>query len=97
MKKKFNQVSDRITIVGYNRMRGPEEVIDYYLYHPKWGKEYAFTRRYSLDTYNMVKGGIPVNRLLQIRSKNKRTMMLVKYLSLMMPYFMEEIEWMATA
>ena len=97
MKKKFNQVSDRITIVGYNRMRGPEEVIDYYLYHPKWGKEYAFTRRYSLDTYNMVKGGIPVKRLLQIRSKNKRTMMLVKYLSLMMPYFMEEIEWMATA
>ena len=97
MKKKFNQVSDRITMVGYNRMRGPEEVIDYYLYHPKWGKEYAFTRRYSLDTYNMVKGGIPVKRLLQIRSKNKRTMMLVKYLSLMMPYFMEEIEWMATA
>ena len=97
MKKKFNQVSDRITIVGYNRMRGPEEVIDYYLYHPKWGKEYAFTRRYSLDTYNLVKGGIPVKRLLQIRSKNKRTMMLVKYLGLMMPYFMEEIEWMATA
>jgi len=78
-------------------MRGPEDVIDYYLYHPKWGKEYAFTRRYSHDTYNMVKGGIPVKRLLQIRSKNKRTMMLVKYLSLMMPYFMEEIEWMATA
>ncbi len=67
-------------MVGYNRMRGPEEVIDYYLYHPKWGKEYAFTRRYSLDTYNLVKGGIPVKRLLQIRSKNKMTMMLVKYM-----------------
>lgn len=47
MKKKFNQVSDRITMVGYSRMRGPEEVIDYYLYHPKWGKEYAFTRKYT--------------------------------------------------
>lgn len=97
MKKKFNQVSDRIQMIGINRTRGPEEVIDYYLYHPKWGREYAFTRRYSLDTYNLVKGGIPVKRLLQLKSRNKRTMMLVKYVGIMMPYFMEEIDWMAAA
>ena len=97
MKKKFNQVSDRIQMIGINRMRGPEEVIDYYLFHPKWGREYAFTRRYSLDTYNLVKGGIPVKRLLQMKSRNKRTMMLVKYMGIMMPYFMEEIDWMAAA
>ena len=97
MKKKFNQVSDRITMVGYSRMRGAEEVIDYYLYHPKWGREYAFTRRYTHNTYNLVKGGISVKRLLQVKSKDKMIMMLVKYMGIMMPYFMEEIEWMAAA
>ena len=95
MKKKYTQVSDKVKLVGYNRMSGSEEVVDYYLVHPKWGREYAFTRRYTRDTYNLVKGGIPVKRLLQTKSKDKMTMMLVKYTGIMMPYFIEEIEWMA--
>jgi len=47
MKKKFNQVSDRIQMIGINRMRGPEEVIDYYLYHPKWGRVRLYQEIFS--------------------------------------------------
>ena len=68
---------------------------DYYLEHPKWGREYAFTRRYTKGTYNLVKGGIPVKQLLQVRSKDRMIMKLVAYTGLMMSYFMDEINWMA--
>lgn len=94
MKKKYASISDKVKIVGYQRMVGSKEVVDYYLVHPKWGREYAFTRRYTRVTYDLVKNGIPVKHLLQIKSKDKMTMMLVKYTGLMMPYFMEEINWL---
>ena len=71
------------------------------MYHlimlPEGSVYHAFTRRYSHKTYDLVKGGISIKRLLQIRSKDKMIMKLVKYMGLMMPYFMEEIEWMAAA
>lgn len=93
MKKKYSQVSDKVKMVGYNRMKGSKEVVDYYFIHPKWGRAYAFTRKYTRDTYNLVKSGIPVKQLLQTKSRDKMTMMLVKYTGLMMPYFMDEIGW----
>ena len=95
MKKKYTKVSDKVRMIGRQRMVGPEEVVDYYLEHPRWGKEYAFTRRYTRGTYELVKSGIPVKQLLQVKSRDKMTMMLVKYTALMMPYFMEEIYWIA--
>ena len=95
MKKKYAKISNKIRLVGVSRMRGSEEVVDYYLVHPVYGREYAFTRKYTRATYDIVKGGIPVKELLCIRSKDRMTMKLVNYTSLMMPYFMEEISWMA--
>ena len=97
MKKKYTDISEGIKLVGINRMSGSEEVVDYYLIHPKWGREYAFTRKYTRATYDLVKSGISVKRLLQLRSKDKMTMMLVKYTKLMMPYFCEEISWFGKA
>ena len=95
MKKKYSELSNRIQVVGVNRMSKNKEVVDYYLVGPKGNREYAFTRRYTKKTYDLVKGGIPVKRLLQTRTKDRTTMKLVDYVSVMMPYFMEEIEWMA--
>ncbi len=97
MKKRYAELPEMIKLVGFNRMNGSEEVVDYYLVHPKWGREYAFTRKYTRATYELVKSGISVKRLLQTRSKDKMTMMLVKYTKLMMPYFCEEIEWFCEA
>ena len=95
MKKKYGKISNRIRLIGVSRMRGAEEIIDYYLIHPVYGREYAFTRRYTRATYDLVKGGIPIKELLCVKSKDKMIMRLVNYTSLMMPYFMEEISWMA--
>ena len=95
MKKKYTQVLDKVKVVGYSRMKGSEEVVDFYLTHPKWGRAYAFTRRYTKKTYDLVKRGIPVKQLLHTKSRDKMTMMLVKYTGLMMPYLIDEIEWIA--
>lgn len=95
MKKKYAKVSDKVIIVGRQRGDGYGQVVDYYLEHPKWGREYAFTRRYTKGTYNLVKGGIPVKQLLQVRSKDRMVMKLVAYTGLMMAYFMDEINWLA--
>ena len=95
MKKKYADISNRIRVVGVYRMNGGQEVIDYYLISPCGVREYAFTRKYTRKTYDLVKGSISVKQLLQIRSKDKAIMKLVSYLSRMMSYFMEEIEWIA--
>lgn len=76
-------------------MNGNKKVIDFYLINSKGRREYAFTRRYTKKVYDLVKGGIPIKRLLQTRTKDQTTMKLVNYTSIMMPYFMDEIEWMA--
>ena len=94
MKRKYSNVSDKVKIIGIIRIKGGKKVIDCYLEHPKKGREYVFTRAYTRGTYNLLKGGISVKRLLQVRSKDKMVMILVKYTSLMMPYFVEEIDWM---
>ncbi len=94
MKKKYAVISNRVKVVGFNRMLGSKEVVDYYLINNKGDREYAFTRRYTKNTYNLVKGGIQVKQLLQTKSKDKMIMGLVNYMSLMIPYFMEEVEWM---
>ena len=95
MKKKYADISNRIKVVGINRMNGNKEVVDYYLINHAGKREYAFTRRYTRNTYDLVKGGIGLKKLLQVKSKDKMTMRLVSYLSMMVPYFLEEIEWMA--
>lgn len=95
MKKKFTAISDRITVVGNLKGHGRDRMIDFYLVSPGGEKEYAFTRRYSNRSYDLVRGGISVKRLLGTRSKDRMVMKLVDYLSYMMPYFVDEIEWMA--
>ncbi len=95
MKKKYSKVSDKVKLICYKRMSGSEEVMDFYLVHPKWGREYAFTRKYTRGTYDLVKHGIPVKELLMTKKKDKMTMCLVKYMGIMVPYFLDEIEWMA--
>ncbi len=95
MKKKYSNISNNIRVIGFNRMQGSKEVVNYYIVNASGKREYAFTRKYTRNTYNLVKGGIPLKDLLQVRSKDKMVMMLVKYMALMMPYFIEEIEWLA--
>ena len=97
MKKKFRSVSDCVRLIGIARMKGSEEIIDFYFVHPKYGRVYAFTRKYTKGAYELVKCGIPVKNLLCVRSRDTMIMRLVKYLSNSMLYFMDEIEWMVAA
>ena len=96
MKKKYSSISDKVKILGVQRSDRNRDVIDFYITHPKWDREYAFTRRYTKGTYELVKSGIPVKQLMSVRSRDTMVMRLVNYTELMIPYFMEDMTWIST-
>ena len=95
MTKKNSTISNVVKITGLKRRVGKDRVIDYYLENNSGDREYAFTKRYSNRTYELVKGGVPVRRVLGVRSKDRSIMNLVGYLGFIMPYFVKEFEWIA--
>ena len=95
MKKKYSEIPENIRIIGIRGTGRRSRVVDFYLVSSKNGREYAFTRKYSKRTYDLVKSGVSIKKLLSVRSKDHMVMKVVRYLSYMMPYFMEEIGWMA--
>ena len=95
MTKRKLTISNVLKITGFKRRNGKNRVIDYYLENNSGDKVYAFTRRYSNRTYEIVKGGAPVIKVLGIRSKDHSVMNLVNYLTFMMPYFVKQFEWIA--
>ena len=95
MKKKYSEIPENIRIIGVRGTGKRNHVVDFYLVSPKNGREYAFTRKYSKRTYGLVKSGVSIKKFLSLRSKDHMVMNVVRYLSYMMPYFMEEIDWMA--
>ena len=97
MKKKYNKISNQLSMTGICRTSQGKKVVDYYVSGAKGESEYVFTRPYTKRTYEMVKGGISVKRLLLTKSKDKMVMKLVNYVSIMMPCLMEEIEWVTAA
>ena len=90
--RKYDKVSNKVKVIGIKKN---SKMVDYYLVHPHYGREYAFTRKYTTKTYNLVKGGTPVKEVLTYRYHDRSVMDLIKYMKLMVPYFMEEIDWLS--
>jgi hypothetical protein len=90
MKKVF--VANDVKMVGVKTGSGVDKKIDYYVNIPGQGRIYAFTRKYSPNTYRISRAGIRVNELLTTRSKDISVMRLVKYTRYMMEYLVEEYE-----
>ena len=64
--------------------------INYYILTSKNEKLYAFTRPYSMKTWNLCKSGIRLNELMSKRTSHEGIMLLVKYAKYIMPYLCEE-------
>lgn len=64
--------------------------INYYILTSKNEKLYAFTRPYSMKTWELCKSGIRLKELMRKRTSHEGVMLLVKYTKYIMPYLYEE-------
>lgn len=64
--------------------------INYYILTSQNEKLYAFTKPYSMKTWDLCKSGIRLNELMSKRTGHEGVMLLVKYVRYIMPYLCEE-------
>lgn len=95
MKKRFSALSDSVRVVGVRGTNGRRRYMDFYIVHPRHGREYLFTRRFTHKVYELTKGGVPIKDLLRMRSADEMTMALVKNLSYTLAGLMSEYAWLA--
>lgn len=88
---KKTKIENNIFIVARKSVMNNRK-LDYYMQLPNREENYMFTRNYSTECYEACKAGIPVNRLLHTKQRNRAVMNLVSYLNFMMPYFVEYFE-----
>ena len=84
--KKSKSISNQIKLIG---VQGRNRYIDFYIVLPGNRREYAFTRRFSIGVYKMFKGGIRINDIISLRSRDKAVMKVVNQTNRMLPYFVE--------
>ncbi len=84
------RVANNVKLVGVkNREEGKGHwKIDYYIITQN-EKYYAFTKKYTSQSYEMCKSGICLNDLMSKRTKDFGIMRLVDYTNFMMPYLVE--------
>ena len=85
---KKNGISDNLMLVGTKRETNGKREIVYYIRNNKV-MLYAFTRKYSMNTYDLVKSGIRVNELMYLRTRDVGVMNLVKYSKRLIPYLVD--------
>lgn len=83
-------VKTNVMVIAVKNFKGRDKLNDYYLVLPNGEKIYAFSRKYTDNTYKMCKGGVRLNDLLCKKSHDTAIMNLVKRMKFMLPYFMEE-------
>lgn len=83
-------VKTNVLVVAVKNFKGKDKLTDYYWVLPDGEQIYAFSRKYTDNTYNMCKGGIRLNDLLCTRKNDEGIMRLVKRMKFMLPYLKEE-------
>ena len=85
-------VKDYVQLIGIKNFKGEDKMIDYYITYPGSERIYAFTRKYTQNTYDLCKSGIRINDLSTRRTRDRAVMKLVDYLNIMLPYLCEYYE-----
>ncbi len=81
-----------VLVIGVKNFKGKDKLIDYYWEMPDGERIYAFSRRYTDNTYKMCKGGIRLNDLLCKKTHDTAIMYLVKRMKVMVPYLKAEYD-----
>ena len=82
------RLANNVKLLGIKNFKGKEKLVDYYIIFPN-EQIYAFSKRYTHQSYRICKSGIIVNDLMATKSRDTGIMTLVKYTNLMMPYLKE--------
>ena len=83
-------VKTNVWVVAVKNFKGKDKLTDYFLVLPDGERIYAFSRRYTDNTYKMCRGGIRLNHLLCKKTDDTGIMALVKRMKFMLPYLKEE-------
>ena len=83
-------VKTNVWVVAVKNFKGKDKLLDYYLVLPDGERIWAFSRKYTDNTYRMCKGGMRLNDLLTTRKDDTGIMALVKRMKFMLPYLKEE-------
>ena len=88
---KMPKLSYRVRLEGEEKFRNGERIIDYYLVSSNGARRvYAFTRRYTNHSWDLVKCGASVNKILAIHSGDPGVKAVVNQTKRMVPYLVEE-------
>ena len=85
-------VKTNVLVIGVKNFKGRDKLIDYYWVMPNGERIYAFSRRYTDNTYKMCKDGIRLNDLRCKRTHDTAIMYLVKRMKVMVPYLKAEYD-----
>ena len=85
-------VKTNVLVIAVKNFRGKDKLIDYYLILPDGERIYAFSRRYTDNTYKMCKGGMRLKDLLAKKSQDTAIIYLLKRMKFMLPDLKEEYQ-----
>ena len=78
MKRQIFVKKTNVLVVAVKNFKGKDKLTDYYLILPNGEQVYAFSKKYTDNTYKMCKGGIRLNDLLVMKRHDEGVMSLVK-------------------
>ena len=88
---KMPTLNFRVKLIGKRNQKDGKQVIDYYLVSSdERDIVYAFTGRYTNTVWNVIKGGVSVNKLLATRTLDSVTNKVIQNTKRMVPYLVEE-------
>ena len=70
-------VKTNVFVIAVKNFKGRDKLIDYFLLLPDGERIYAFSRKYTDNTYRMCRGGVRLNDLLTKKSHDTGIMNLV--------------------
>lgn len=83
-----NEFRSNIRLVAQKKKEGNNRVIDYYLTDHHGNKTLIHTGNYGHGIYDLCKGGIQVNRLLEQKSRNTSVMKLIRHIEEILPDYL---------
>lgn len=85
-------LNNRVRIQAIKNFRHEDKMIDFYVINTDGERNYAFSKRFTNNAYELCKSGISVNSLLSVRSRDTGIMQLVKQANRMVGYLADEYE-----
>ena len=85
-------LNNRVKMQAIKNFKNEDKLIDYYVINADGTRIYAFSKRFTYNSYDLCKSGIIINDLLSIRSRDTGITQLVRSANRMMGYLADEYQ-----